>query len=74
MNQILLPHWCLPLLRDSGPGKKHMYFYKNSTRYRAIVTILVQSTANSKEALEIVLRRRGPLSGNNKIIPNQRMA
>jgi len=30
-----------------------MYFYKNSTRYRAIVTILVQSTENSKEALEV---------------------
>lgn len=30
-----------------------MYFYRNSTRYRAIVTILVQSTENSKEAMEV---------------------
>jgi len=30
-----------------------MYFYKNNSRYRSIVTILVQVTENAKEALEI---------------------
>lgn len=30
-----------------------MYLYKNNTRFRAIVTVLVESTENAKEALQI---------------------
>ena len=30
-----------------------MYLYKNTTRYRAIVTVQVQSTENPKKALQI---------------------
>ena len=30
-----------------------MYLYKNNTRYRAIVTVQVQSTENPKKALQI---------------------